>query len=189
MLALKNKHGAMRFAVFYRNLNLGRPNCPTRAQFEGAFLAAGAHAAASFLTNGTLVFEAGGVRAARSAVAKAGEAMARSCGLKEPAFLRPLSFLAQCVADEPFAAIDRTGVYGCYVTFVSPSARLALLPPASARGDVRVIGHTEGAVWCTAHLRGNSPGSPNALIEKTLEVQATTRAWNTVVRMVGKYGA
>jgi len=37
----------MKYAVFYRNLNLGRPRCPDRAQFEAAFL-----------TNGTLVFEA-----------------------------------------------------------------------------------------------------------------------------------
>jgi len=46
----------MKFAVFFRNLNLGRPNCPDRAQFEAASLMAGAETAASFLTNGTLVF-------------------------------------------------------------------------------------------------------------------------------------
>ena len=42
----------MKHAAFFRNLNLGRPNCPTRAQFEAAFVAAGAGFASSLLTNG-----------------------------------------------------------------------------------------------------------------------------------------
>ena len=46
----------MHYAAFLRNVNLGRPNSPTRAQFEAAFLASGAASAASFLVNGTLVF-------------------------------------------------------------------------------------------------------------------------------------
>ena len=37
----------MRFAAFFRNLNLGRPSCPTREQLESAFVEAGAGAAAS----------------------------------------------------------------------------------------------------------------------------------------------
>ena len=45
-----------RYAAFLRNVNLGRPNSPTRAQFEEAFLVSGALSAESFLVNGTLVF-------------------------------------------------------------------------------------------------------------------------------------
>jgi len=45
--------------AFFRNLNLGRPNCPTKVQFEEAFGAAAAVSASSFLTNGTLVFTTG----------------------------------------------------------------------------------------------------------------------------------
>jgi uncharacterized protein (DUF1697 family) len=47
-----------KYAAFFRNLNLGRSNYPDRQGFEAAFLEAGAPHAASFLTNGTLVFEA-----------------------------------------------------------------------------------------------------------------------------------
>jgi uncharacterized protein (DUF1697 family) len=46
----------VKYAAFFRNLNLGRKNCPSKAQLEQAFLDAGAREASSFLTNGTLVF-------------------------------------------------------------------------------------------------------------------------------------
>jgi uncharacterized protein (DUF1697 family) len=101
----------MKYAVFYRNLNLGRPRCPTRAQFEAAFLAAGAETAASFLTNGTLVFEARNKTLARKVLAQASQSMAAECGLREPAFLRSVEQLAGLVALDPFARVDRESVY------------------------------------------------------------------------------
>ena len=44
------------YAAFFRNVNLGQLSNPSRAQLERAFTAAGAAAAMSFLTNGTIVF-------------------------------------------------------------------------------------------------------------------------------------
>ncbi len=178
----------MRYAVFFRNLNLGRANCPTRAQLEAAFLDAGAVAAQSFLTNGSIAFDAGSLRSARTVLAQASQRMAAQCGLKEPGFLREMPYLAALVDATPFQHTDLARVYGCYVTFLHADAGPVPLAAASPRGDVDVVQRTATEVFTVAYQRGKSPGSPNAFIEKALAMPATTRAWNTVVRLVDKHG-
>ncbi len=178
----------MRYVAFFRNLNLGRRNCPDRAQFEHAFLGAGAAAAASFLSNGTIAFAARNQRAAEKILIDASVSMAARCGLREPAFLRGIDHLAALVESTPFKAIDPIGVYACCVTFLHPDAAGADKPPsATPRGDVEVIAITGSEALCIVRKRGKSPGSPNAFLEKALALPATTRAWNTVVRLVDKH--
>ena len=179
----------MKHAVFYRNLNLGRANCPTRAQFEAAFLEAGAESAESFLTNGTMVFAARTGARSRKVLSAANQALRAVCGLKEPSFLRRVEDLATMVAADPFKRVDRTGVYECCVTFLHADASLpAQAPRSSTRGDVELIHIHADAALSVSRLIGRSPGSPNAYLEKLLGLPATTRAWNTVVRLVDKHG-
>ena len=132
----------MRYAAFFRNLNLGRKNCPDRVQFEAAFTAGGASAASSFLTNGTLVFEVGAGRRVRKVLANA-------C-----AVLHGSRWLA---------------------------------PSESRRRDVRVVRCTDAEVFSVCLKIGNTPGSPNAFLEQSLDRPATTRNWNTVVRLVQRH--
>ena len=177
------------YAAFFRNLNLGRPNCPTRSQFEAAFIDAGAASAQSFLVNGTMVFSAGSDPKARKLLAAACRGLRTDCGLIEPAFLRRVDTLADMVAVDPFTGVDRDSVYDCCVTFLQ--AADALLPPdlprRSTRGDVEVIGDRPGAVYSIVRKIGNTPGSPNAVLERALGQPATTRTWNTVVRLIAKH--
>lgn len=177
----------MRFAVFLRNVNLGRPRSPSKLQFEQAFLDAGAMQAASFLVNGTLVFDAPATRG-KAVVRAATARLHEVCGLVEPAFLRRVDELAALVASDPFAAVDRAAVYECCVTFTATDAPdLPPLPLSSRRGDVRLLAASGGNVLSVCYKLGNTPGSPNAFIEKTLGANASTRAWNTIVRLVAKH--
>jgi len=179
----------MKHAVFFRNLNLGRPNCPTKGQLEAAFLAAGADSASSFLTNGTLVFEARTRTLARKWLAQARQTLAAECGLREPAFLRTVDHLAELVALDPFAHVDRGSVYEVCVSFLDAKHRaLPALPLLSKREDVEVLSATGGEAFSISRVVGNTPGSPNAFLEKLLGTQASTRAWQTVVRLVEKFG-
>jgi len=180
----------MKHAAFFRNLNLGRPKCPTKAQFEAAFVDAGAASAASFLTNGTMVFDAESAAAAKKVLATACEAMKTSCGLVEPAFLRSLRQLANLAKQEPFAEVDEQQVYACCITFLHPKARLdtGTLPIESGRGDCSIFARTRGEAFSTVQKNGNTVGSPNAMLEKLLRLPATSRNWNTVLRLLDKHG-
>jgi uncharacterized protein (DUF1697 family) len=157
-------------------------------QFEAAFLAAGAESAASFLTNGTLVFEARNKALARRVLAEASQTMAAECGLREPGFLGSVDHLAELVALDPFARVDRDSVYEVCVTFLDARhPALPALPLVSKREDVELLSATGGEVFSICRVVGNTPGSPNAFLEKLLGTPSSTRAWNTVVRLVEKY--
>jgi hypothetical protein len=57
----------------------------------------------------------------------------------------------------------------------------------SPRGDVRIFATTPGEAFAIARPQGNSIGSPNALLEKRLGWPATSRNWNTVLRLLDKH--
>jgi uncharacterized protein (DUF1697 family) len=178
----------MKYAALFRNLNLGRANCPTRPQFEAAFIEAGAESAQSFLTNGTMVFATHIGTRPRKVLAAACKVLQAECGLKEPAFLRRVDEIAAMVEADPFGALDRASVYACCVTFLHPNA---VMPPRaphrSPNGGVELIHVGTDAVFSISRRIARSPGSPNAFLEKLLGLPATTRAWNTVVRLVDQH--
>ncbi len=175
-----------RAVAFFRNVNLGRPPSPSRPMLEQAFVDAGADSAVSFLTNGTVVFDAA---EAEAVVAAACGLLSRRCGLAEPAFVRTMRALERLVAVDRFATV-RAEVHECVVTFLSPRARFpATAPRVTPRGDVEVLGFTTSEVFSVTRVVGRSPGSPNAFLEKALARPATTRNWNTVNRLVSKFSA
>lgn len=177
----------MKFAVFFRNLNLGRPPAPTRTVLEAAFAQAGAINPCSFLTNGTLVFEASTPAQARRML-KAAQATLSLDGFKEPAALRELDRLATLVESDPLAGLALEGVYAPCATFLTvEAADKTHFPPTNTKGDVRVVSWDDGMLLSLAYKRGSSPGDPNTFVERTLKVPATTRAWNTIVRLVRKH--
>ncbi len=178
----------MSYAAFLRNVNLGRPNSPTRAQFEAAFLESGAASAESFLVNGTLVFTLAPGARPRAVAARACEAMRASCGLREPVFVRSVAELRALVASDPFAGQVAAGRDACCISFLgAPPRPLPELPLASARGDLELLCMEDTHVLSVSRWVGKSAGSPNAWLERTLGEPATTRNWRTVVRLVEKY--
>lgn len=179
----------MKYAASFRNLNLGRASSPTRLQFEAAFIEAEARSAASFLTNGTMVFDLKPATRPRQLLSSACQALHKSCGLKEPVFLRQVDYLAKLVAADPFAAIDPSSVYERCVSFLHHDATTLPGPPlASNRGDVEFLMFTDTEALSLSRKIGNTPGSPNAFLEKRLGLPATTRSWSTVCRLVQKHG-
>ena len=178
-----------KFVAFFRNLNLGRPPAPTRAVFEAAFADAGAVDPCSFLTNGTLVFGARTPAQARR-ILKAAQAKLRLDGFDEPAALRDIDALAALVASNPLAGVALDDVYAPCATFlIGAPADGVSLPPANPKGDVRVVSWHDGMLLSLTYKLGTSAGSPNAFVERTLNVPATTRVWKTVVRLVRKHAA
>jgi uncharacterized protein (DUF1697 family) len=174
----------MRFAAFFRNVNLGRPGKPTREQFVKAFEQAGGKDVRSFLTHGNAVFSASSKRAAQAVLRDACKRLEAVCGLTEPAFLRGLDSLAKLVASDPFADGPDDDIYERCVSFV-PAKALSLveLPVITARRDVEIFAAGDEEFLSVSRKFTASPGSPNAWLEKNLGLSATTRAWNTVVRI------
>jgi uncharacterized protein (DUF1697 family) len=95
--------------------------------------------------------------------------------------------LEKLAATEPFPA---TGLPPDFRRFVSILAkrprRLPPFPfsyPAGKDWQVRVLGVSGKLAWGLWRPGGRSSVDPNGVIEKYLGVRATTRNWNTVVRL------
>jgi uncharacterized protein (DUF1697 family) len=174
----------MRFAAFFRNLNLGRPRSPSKQQFVGAFEAAGAHDVESVRSHGNILFSASGVRQARAIAGAASERMRLQCGLDEPVFVRSLKYLGELIAAEPFANAPTDDVDERCVTFLP--AGMEDLPQATIvtpRRDAEIFGFQANEIFSVTRLVGGRPGPVNALLERRLRTRLTTRNWNTVCRL------
>ena len=177
------------YAAFFRNVNLGRPNCPTRAQLEAAFLASGATSAHAFLVNGTLVFACAPGERPRAVAARACVALRAACGLREPVFVRRLDLLADLAARRPFAGVVAEGRDTCCITFLqSHKPPLPVAPSTAQRGAVEFLEIDGTEALSVARLAGSGIGSPNAVLEHLLDAPATTRAWRTIERLLGRFG-
>lgn len=179
----------MKFAAFFRNLNLGHGNAPSRAVLEDLFLQAGADAAASFQTNGTVAFAThGGTRRARQVLRGVQSALLQQQGFAEPVFLRDMAYLHRLVASDPFQGQAGDTIYDFYVTFLHGDAQMAEgLPMTNGRGDVHVVAYTSTEMLSFNHLRGKTMGNPQVFAETLFSRPATTRTWGTVCRLVDKH--
>lgn len=188
-MAKQSTQTPVKYAAFFRNLNLGRPNCPNRTQLEAAFDTAGADTASSFLTNGTVIFTVNSSARAAKVLSLAQQSLQAECGLTEPGYIRSLDYLAGLAALDPFAAVKRDQVYECCVSFLhANSIAPATLPLETKRRDVEILHFTGSEALSVSRKIGKSPGSPNAFLEKLLGLPATTRSWNTLLRLLQKYG-
>jgi len=174
----------MRFAAFFRNLNLGRAGSPTKAQLVAAFEAAGARDVMSVHAHGNVAFSAADVRKARAIATKASEQLRTLCGLDEPVFVRSLNYLAGLIAAKPFASAPGDGIYEQCVTFLPQDlAAMTDLPIVTARRDAEIFAFVPGEAFSVTRLVGGRPGAVNALLERRLRTRLTSRSWTTVERM------
>lgn len=181
----------MKFAVFLRNVNLGRPGAPTRVQLEQAFANAGGTEPQSFQVNGTLVFSARSMAGAERVLRKALKLLHAECGLVEPGCVRSVEELVPLVGARAFKRYDPDEVYELCLSFACDRATslAGKLPLDNPKGDVRVLSLTAGNALAVSWKLGASPGSPNHFLERVTGAPWTTRAIGTIRRLVEKHGA
>ncbi len=172
------------FVVFYRNMNLGHRNSPSRSILEDALLEAGASSARSFQTNGTVVIETGDAAPAE-VVRRAAPRLLTVSGYADAAFVRPLDRLAAILDRDPFAGAGDERTYRETFTFFDGVQEFgAPIPWRNGRGDVEIIEIGDGVALSVLRRIGARAGSPTAEVELRLKVPATTRTAGTITRLV-----
>ena len=178
----------MRFATFYRNVNVGRPGSPSTAALVAAFEGAGAGEVATFLTHGNVVFSAPDSDAADRVVVQATETLRRECALHQPAFTRSVRALGVLARAEPFEGAPTRDVYQQVVTFLSTGAGAGLaLPLATPRLDVEVVRVVRDTAFSVTRKVAGTAGPANAFLERASRAPATTRQWSTVIRLLERW--
>lgn len=178
----------IKYVAFHRNVNLGQRGNPTRLQLEEAYLQAGADTAASFLTNGTLVFTLPEAVLIDTVRERAGAILRQSCGLAEPAFVYTFDHLASQVAENPFREFENKAKIERSVAFFA-SIPGEDLPASleSPKKDCLVFRIDPGMAFAIRWQVHHGLGYPTPVLEKALGRPVTTRNWNTILRLVGKF--
>jgi uncharacterized protein (DUF1697 family) len=117
------------------------------------------------------------------------EIMARlSALLGEPAIgaFRSMEELKALVDSDPFKTQLLESDVKRYIAFLAEHPRLKpTYPLESAKEGLEVFGGRDLDVFILSRKVGRMYGFPNAFIEKTFGVPATTRNWNTLQKIAG----
>ena len=164
--------------AFFRNLNLGqrRSRSPTRPELLEAFGRAGAGAAVSFQTNGTVIFESG----AKSAQLLADEAvrlLTPVCGYDDMAVARAVGWLEELDLEQVPANAEVS-------FFDGPDPFPEPLPWDAPRGGLVVI-RADGQHAVSVNDLERSSGA-TWVLEKRLGVPVTSRGVPTMRRLLTK---
>lgn len=172
----------MRWVAFFRNLNLGHPGSPTRAQLVAAFEQAGAHDVRSFQTNGTVIFDPG-TDEPEAVVGRARQQLRLVSGHGD---------IAPCLDVDTLAALVRAHGDEAWELLLSVYDRTADVPvPAPGRDLVHGLRCVaSGPGWMLSRLVGppDLVTDPNPVVERVLGLRNTTRLLTTIVRLTRSLG-
>lgn len=174
-----------RYVALFRAINVAGHARVRSEELRRAFMAAGAREVVTYGHAGNVLFTA--QRAGATICARVSAALQRAQGGKPVVVVRSAEELAALVAAEPFAKCDAGAKDKLYVTFLSGKPpREPKLPLASPQERLTVIARRGREVLLVSGRKPNGYyGFPNALVEDSFGVPATTRNWSTVCRLAG----
>jgi uncharacterized protein (DUF1697 family) len=166
----------VRAAAFFRNLNLGHPRSPGRADLLGAFERCGATRVTSYRSNGTVIFDS--PAPVRTAMLVAAE-LRQVCGYRDAVVVRRQRWLREHATDWSVA-----GEQSEVTLFDSPVDFPEPLPWRPAKGGLTVVTADRRHALCLNDQPHTSYGTP--VIERLLEVPATSRSTGTMLGVVDR---
>ncbi|ALJ21454.1 DUF1697 domain-containing protein [Microbacterium sp. No. 7] len=168
--------------AFYRNLNLGHPGSPTRAQLEGALRDAGADGVRSFQTNGTVLIVASDPLAV---VRAAADGLAAACGYGDAVQVRTVAGLEALLHAGHFDGhVDERTYRETFTFFEGGRTPEWPLPWTNPRGDVDIVHIGDGTALAVVRKPGNTAGNPTAMLERETGGVATTRTRGSIERLL-----
>ncbi|WP_035744681.1 DUF1697 domain-containing protein [Haematomicrobium sanguinis] len=185
------KESAIKYVALFRNMNLGHRGSPRRGDLEQAFTDAGAMSAASFQTNGTVVFEAE-PGLAEAVLDRATALLNDRVDYTDVGFLSTIDALSAAANSPLFERHQREDTYRECLTWVraKPGTQLGMergYPWTNSLGDTDFLGIEGGIVVTLIRQRGNQVGAPTKILETAYPVRATTRTRGTGLRLLSAH--
>jgi uncharacterized protein (DUF1697 family) len=172
----------MRYVAFLRAVNVGGRTI-RMSDLAKRLGTLGLTGVGTFIASGNVFFNASGEP---DAIARRIEAdLLAWLGYPVATMVRTWEELTALVASNPFKGLAREPDSKLYVTFLwKPPKTKVKLPLISAKEGLKLvrIAGREAFLVCV-RLESGKFGFPNLSIEKELGVPATTRNWNTILRL------
>jgi len=174
-----------RCVAFLRGINLGKRRV-SKERLAEVFGDLGFENIRTLIASGNVVFDA--PESAESALTeKIQDGLQSALGFKVDTMLRRSADVDTMIAGDPFAGIEVTKQTRLYVTLLAKKTTSTLkLPHVEKDGALRIISRTDREVFSVVTIaEGRGTVDAMGLIEKEYGKAATTRNWNTILKVVG----
>jgi len=179
----KDMPNMTKYVAFLRGINVGGHKPVKMDELSRMFTSCGFENVRTYIQSGNVWFESA-AQESETFMRPVEQALQRALGFEVAVFVRSVRELQALVKADPFAAHTADADATPYVTFVAAAPKpKPTLPLVSPNGDVEVFAIRRRDVCSLSHAVKGRNGFPNLFVEKTFGVLATTRNWNTVVKM------
>lgn len=100
-------------------------------------------------------------------------------------FIRTIAELNEIVKLDPYQKLKFKVPTKLYITFLKDELKQKRkLPYLSSKKDVEVLQIKDREIYCVTPEINGSYSFPNLFIEKKFGIKATTRNWNTIIKVI-----
>lgn len=174
----------MGFAVLLRGINVLGSKVIKMEQLGKIFVAMGFKNSRTFIQSGNVVFQHVELDCDKH-INKIEKGLKKALGYPVKVHIRTGAELEEIVKLDPFKKVTTITKSHCFVTFLSKEHNSKLkVPYISPKKEFEILHVGKREVYSVSHPLPNGRfGYPVPFIEKEFDKSATTRNWNTVVKM------
>jgi uncharacterized protein (DUF1697 family) len=168
------------YVAFLRGINVSGQKIIKMEDLKKLFSSFGLSNVRTYIQSGNILFESSETDADKLS-RKIFKGLNKGLGYDVPVILRTFAEMEDLVKSDPFKPFAPSAEQKWYVTFMYESpAQKPKLPLFSVKEDVEVFQIKKQNALSISHRVKGGFGFPNAVIEKEMNVVATTRNWSTV---------
>jgi uncharacterized protein (DUF1697 family) len=173
----------MRWIALLRGINVSGQKIIRMEDLVALFVANGYTSVKTYLQTGNVAFDSSKKDAVKLRATLEAQ-LNQALGYPVTVVLRSQEAIQVLVAQDPFRSVALQDNSKPYITFLAEECTPITLPIIAAKEGVHVIGGDSDTLYSISLLLPNGNyGFPNAYIEKMFKIPATTRNWNTVVKI------
>ena len=173
----------IKYAAFLRAVNVGGKNLIKMDELKKIFLSMELKNVSTYIQSGNVIFESPAMD--ENVLSKNIEnQLHKNLSGDVLVFIRSFEQLNSIVKSDPFKKLTFKAPTKLYITFLKAELKQKLkLPYLSTKKDVEVIQIKDREIYCITHEIKGQYGFPNPFIEKEFGIKATTRNWNTLIKV------
>jgi uncharacterized protein (DUF1697 family) len=172
-----------KYVAFLRAINVGGKNLIKMDELKKIFKSIGSDDIRTYIQSGNVIFNSK-ISDENSIIKKIESELHKNLSNDVLVFLRTSEDLKSIIETNPFLKMILNNPIKLYITFLKDELKQKLkLPFLSPKKDVEVVKIKDREIYCIPHEIKGQYGFPNLFIEKEFGVKATTRNWNTIIKV------
>ena len=175
-----------RYAAFLRGINVGGHNLVKMADLQRLFVSLRFTNVKTYIQSGNVMFDAP-EKDPHEITKRIEKGLLKLLGFEVKVFVRTILQIEEMLNQNPFKKVKSSDEVKMYVTFLAEELKMKpMLPLISANKDLEVICIEGCDVFSLSRPYKGRSTFPNNFVEANFRVQATTRNWETVKKMMGR---